>query len=61
MTDPSVQRKSLPEQIIEATLSRLQKSDAYDQVVLDKLKEVVAKGKLTSVRAVIAALGGSQE
>ena len=60
MTDLGVQGKSLSDQIIEATLSRLQKSDAYDEVVLGKLKRVAANGKLTSVRAVIDAISDSK-
>ena len=61
MTTQRSEEKSIPEQIIEAMLSRLEKSDAYDQTVLSKLKQVAASGKLTSVKAVTQAISVRQE
>ena len=61
MTTQGGKGQSIPEQIIEATLSRLERSDVYDEVVLGKLKEVAAKGKLTSIKTVIDAISVLKE
>jgi hypothetical protein len=45
--------KPITEQIIDDLLSRLYKSEIYDESIITKLKEATSKGKLPSFKTVI--------
>ena len=54
MPDQEVQ--PIAEQIVEELFNRLEKSEAYNEAIITKLKEVASSGKLTSSKAIIGAI-----
>ena len=48
--------KSIPQQVIEDTLAKLDGRDEYPEIVISKLKELAAKGSLDSQKAIIQAI-----
>jgi len=53
--------KSISEQIVDDLFNRLEQSDVYDDQAIAKLKELASRGKLTSPKAVIDAIGVPEE
>ena len=53
---PDQEVKPIAEQIIEELFNRLEKSEAYNEAIITKLKEVASSGKLTSSKAIIDAI-----
>lgn len=50
------QNKSIPQQVIEDTLAKLDSRDEYPEIVINKLKELAIKGSLDSQKAIIEAI-----
>jgi len=50
------QNKSIPQQVIEDTLVKLDSRDEYPEIVINKLKELATKGSLDSQKAIIEAI-----
>jgi len=53
---PDQEVKPIAEQIIEELFNRLEKSEAYNEAIITKLKEVASSGKLTSSKAITDAI-----
>jgi len=47
---------SIPQQVIEDTLAKLDSRDEYPEIVINKLKELATKGSLDSQKAIIEAI-----
>jgi hypothetical protein len=55
------QDKSIPQQVIDNTLAKLEGKAEFPEAVISKLKELAAKGSLDSQKAIIQAISISQE
>lgn len=56
MAGPEEQDKSIPQQVIENTLAKLEGKDEFPEAVTSKLQELAAKGSLDSQKAIIQAI-----
>lgn len=56
MATQQEQNKSIPQQIVEDTLAKLEGKDEFPETVISKLKELAAKGSLDSQKAIIQAI-----
>jgi len=56
LTAQQEQDKSIPQQVIEDTLAKLEGKDEFPEAVISKLKELAAKRNLDSQKAIIQAI-----
>jgi len=56
LNEQQEQDKSIPQQVIEDTLAKLEGKDEFPKAVINKLQELAAKGSLDSQKAIIQAI-----
>ena len=56
LTEQQEQDKSIPQQVIEDTLAKLEGRDEFSEAIINKLKELAATGSLDSQKAIIQAI-----
>ena len=56
LNEQQEQDKSIPQQVIEDTLAKLEGKDEFPKTVVNKLQELAAKGSLDSQKAIIQAI-----
>lgn len=56
LTEQQEQDKSIPQQVIENTLAKLEGKDEFPEAIIHKLKELAAKGSLDSQKGIIQAI-----
>jgi len=61
LAEQKEQDKSIPQQVIDNTLAKLEGKAEFPEAVISKLKELAAKGSLDSQKAIIQAISISQE
>ena len=61
MAEQKEQDKSIPQQVIDNTLAKLEGKAEFPEAVISKLKELAAKGSLDSQKAIIQAISIGQE
>lgn len=61
MTEQQEQEKSIPQQIIEDMLTGLEGKNEFPEEVINKLKEIAAKGSFNSQKAITQIISDSPE
>ena len=61
LAEQKEQDKSIPQQVIDNTLAKLEGKAEFPEAVISKLKELAAKGSLDSQKAIIQAISIGQE
>ena len=56
LNEQQEQDKSIPQQVIENTIAKLEGKDDFPDAVISKLKELATKGSLDSQKAIIQAI-----
>jgi len=56
LTAQQDQDKSIPQQVIENALAKLEGRDEFPEAIISKLKELAKKGRLDSQKAIIEAI-----
>ena len=56
MINQPKQDKSIPQQVVEEALAKLEGKDEFPETVISKLKELALKGNLDSQKAIIQAI-----
>ena len=56
MINQPKQDKSIPQQVVEDALAKLEGKDEFPETVISKLKELAAKSNLDSQKAIIQAI-----
>jgi len=56
LTEQQEQDKSIPQQVIDNTLAKLEGKTEFPAAVISKLQELAAKGNLDSQKAIIQAI-----